>query len=125
MVFLKNVDHFFAVVHVARWCLQPDSAFMDMQAVVSGSFERIHNLANLMALLNKYRPSLVIAIVDTLMENILTAVHEPLMHAPQACVARTQFLAELYNFAVIKTAHLFSFLYLFVTHGVIILLMCA
>lgn len=90
---------------------------MPMQAVVSGSFERIHNLANLMALLNKYRPSLVIAMVDSLMESILTGVQQPLMHAPQACVARTQFLAELYNFAVIKTAHLFSFLYLFVTYG--------
>lgn len=93
-----------------------------MQAVVSGSFERIHNLANLMGLLNKYRPSLVIALVDSLMESILTGVQQPLMHAPQACVARTQFLAELYNFSVIKTAHLFSFLYLFVTYGATLVL---
>lgn len=92
-------------------------AYVSLQAVVSGSFERIHNLANLMASLNKYRPSLVIALVDSLMESILTGLQHPLMHAPQACVAQTQFLAELYNFAVIKTAHLFSVLYMFVTHG--------
>lgn len=84
---------------------------------MSGSFERIQNLAGLIAALNKYRPSLVLALVDTLIEEVISGLQQPSMHTPQASIACTRLLCELYNFQVIKTSHLFNILYLYLTIG--------
>lgn len=72
-----------------------------------------------MAALNKYRPSLVLALVDFLIEEVVSGLQHPSMHTPQASIAYTRLLCELYNFQVIKTSHLFSILYLYITIGVL------
>jgi hypothetical protein len=95
-----------------------------MQAAVVGSFDRIQNLASLMAALSKYRPSLAIALVDTIVEEVVSGLLHPAMHTPQASVAHARLLSELYNFSVIKTVHLFSILYLYITLGALFL-MCS
>ena len=93
--------------------------FCVLQAAVSGSFDKIQSLASLMAALNKYRPSLVVALVDFLVEEVVSGLQQPSVHTPQASIAYTRLLCELYNFQVIKTSHLFSILYLYITIGAI------
>jgi hypothetical protein len=101
------------------WILQAVDGLV-LQAAVNGSFDKIQSLASLMAALNKYRPSLVLALVDFLIEEVVSGLQHPSMHTPQASIAYTRLLCELYNFQVIKTPHLFSILYLYITIGVLL-----
>jgi hypothetical protein len=98
-------------------CLLQDMDSLTLQAAVNGSFDKTQCLASLLAALNKYRPSLVLALVDILIEEVVHGLQHPSMHTPQASIAYTRLLCELYNFQVIKTSHLFSLLYLYITIG--------
>jgi hypothetical protein len=88
-----------------------------VQAVVYGRFDCIQKIASLLAALNKYRPSLVVAAVDMLIEDLILSLTSPHAYAPQTCLARAQLFAQLYNYTVIQTSHLFNMLYLLILSG--------
>lgn len=89
-----------------------------MQAAVKGHYSAIEAIASLLSQLNRYRPSLVIAVVDTLVEEM----HDDLLSSDVASLQRrlahARLFAECYNHQVLRSPLLFCVLYMIITLGV-------
>ena len=90
-----------------------------MQAAVSGAYGKVGALASLAAKLNRHRPSIVIALVDILLEDMHEALLATRPPSPQRRLAHARLLGELYNHQVIRSQLLFYALYLTITLGVL------
>jgi hypothetical protein len=84
---------------------------------VKGHFSDIELIASLMSQLNRYQPSLVVALVDTLLEDM----HENLLTGQAASqqrrLAHVRLFAECYNHQVIRSQLLFYALYMTISLG--------
>ena len=88
-----------------------------LQAAVKGPVGNIGALASLISKLNRYRPSLVVAVVDTLLEDMHESLLAPRPDAQQRRLCHARLLAECYNHQVIRSQLLFYALYLTVDLG--------
>lgn len=82
-----------------------------------GSFAHVAALASVVTQLNRYQPAFVIALVDTLLEDMHAALCTPGAAGPQARIAHARLLAELYNHKVVRHQLLFYALYLHLSLG--------
>lgn len=87
------------------------------QAAVKGHFAAIPRLASAAAALGRFRPSLPVALVDTLLERLVSDLVTAAPPPPQGRLARAALLAHLYNYSALKTQHLFAALDLLVAPG--------
>jgi regulator of nonsense transcripts 2 len=97
--------------------LAPFSVGMAMQAAVKGRFEQVQLVASLLSSLARYRDSLVVTVVDSLLEEIRQGLESPEAGRYQRRIAYVRLLGECYNYRVIKSQHLFFVLYLLISFG--------
>lgn len=80
-------------------------------------YNNIYYLAQIAASLLRYHPDFVIALVDSVFENIRIGLEMNLFVHNQRRLAMVRYLGELYSFRVVETASIFDTLYLIVTFG--------
>ena len=74
-------------------------------------------LADCLSGLVRYRPRLVIKVIDLTIEDLLRGLEQPRRRDPQRLISIVRFIGELYNYSLLSTPPLFEVLYLIINLG--------
>lgn len=116
-----NVDHLIIsirklpfsnpVEEVERFIIKYSMRLARHKYVVIGS------LADLLAGLQKFRPNLIIRLVDHLFEEIFRGLDSPYKRDHQRMIGYVRLLGELYNYAILSSSVIFDTLYVLINYG--------
>ncbi|KAI9146462.1 armadillo-type protein [Paraphysoderma sedebokerense] len=80
-------------------------------------YSNIHSFALLASGLSKYIPSLGVALVDAILEEIIVGLEKNIFKHNQRRIATLKYLGEIYNYRLAGSALIFEVLYLILTFG--------